>query len=995
MWRRLLATTTTGLALTTAYVVYSGMVSSMVRLPERLPEPTLTSEPANTLRPVENVRVASEWLPDEPWAAQAKYQLRTDVMFVYANEWTPNGDEGLIQFRPFAAVWLSEDEDGVQQAVTVTAESALLKFQSSFEFDNPQPGRVIGGSLFGAVRITGPDGLELLGKDFFFLEGTSSLYSNSEVEFKLGRNHGDAGKLLVHLIKADSPVLKDRPNVVGIESVELRQIVTMHLSLDEKHPEDGPVTVKCTDRFIYRVEQRTATFEKNVLAYRRVGQPKKLEQLHCDQLSVRFEPKQPPAENESRTAKPASPARKSRDEFQAPDGNLEFRQLIAEGKPAQNGKPAPVFLESEPQQLKAWMQRLEYDAQLRTITMQSPEDVKVEQEGNRLVCPEIHIILGEDGKSVSEAVCRGAGMIARYSPEGELLFAADWLKQLRKSTDPETQLDLIELEQDAVFRQPEHDTALSADQIRLWFTPPDSGGGDSGLRLMNQGENTLPKRLLALRQVAFVSPKVEYEGEQMEVLFDDGTLATHEEKQPLSDRARSRKTKADRNRGKESAKSAPSEGKATPASDDSSAADSPPMEVFADKMRVRILPVKSPEEQPQLAEIWAAGKVRVVQPSDAGGLPIVVTGDRLHLTNNSEADQVVHVYGEPGRPAQVRDEQQRLHMEGQAIGLDRAANLAWVDGAGLLRLPVPKTLDGQDLPEPQMLDVWWKEWMDFDGLLASFEGDVRAKLEGGTMLCRTMQVELTQPVSFGAANADEARPEVKTVLCRDGVELENHHLEDKKLVEIQKAKVWEFHLDNVTGDADAKGPGWMQMWRRGNGKRAGLAVTEEVRANEVSREPAPQWEYTRVDFAGDMQGNVGRKITSFHDRVKVLYGPVERPVDVISRHELPKEGGFMECDTLEFLQVASPVAKKSFVQLRGVGDTRLEGRGYSGRAQQISYDETKGQIVLRSFGSYQATIWRDQVGDKQPQSVDAQQMQFIPAINRLTIVNSTGGEGGQ
>lgn len=1010
MWRRLLMTMATGAALSGAYVAYSVVVSSIVRIPESAPEPVVSSELAHTQRPQENMRVASDWLKDQVWASSARYQLRTDSMFVYANEWQPSGDKGLIHFRPFAAVWLSHDKDGVEQAVTVSAESALLKFESSFEFDNPKPGRVTGGSLDGAVRITGPDGLEILGEDVFFLEGTSSLYSLSPVKFRFGQNRGEAGQLFVRLIKAETPISKDRPNVIGIESVELRQNVRMDLVLDEERVEEGSLTVKCTGRFVYQVERRVATYEQDVVAYRYVGHPQKPEYLQCDRLTLQFDAKSPATAGGQ---EPRAAGRKSRDEFQKPESNLEFRALTAEGKPAAAGKPAmPVRLRSEPQQLKAWMKQLTYDARERSIVMSSPTGVQVAQQGNRLICPEIRVVLGEDN-SISEALCLGTGWFESKTETGEVAFAADWMKQLRKTTDPETQLDLIELVQDASFRQSQRETALGADLIRLWFTPPENESGNERRRFQfaGQGNEALPKRLLALRHVAFVSPKVEYEGEHMEVLFDDGSLSPTEEKPLLGRRERPRSAvKVTARRGdaegrkttrRSSAKrssvgfaSVPPEGD-DPAPNSGDAPSRPPMEVSADKMRVRILPAKSSAAQPEVAEIWTAGHVRVIQPSDHGGLPIVVTGDRLHVRNNSETDQVVHVFGEPGRPAHLRDEEQQLHLEGQAIGLDRAANLSWVEGAGLLQLPVPKTLDGQDLPEPQILDVWWKEWMDFDGLLATFEGDVKAKLEGGTMQCRTMQVELSRLVSFGEPNEGEADAEVKTITCRDGVEFENHRYQEGQLLSIQKAKVWEFRIDNVTQDAQAQGPGWMQMWRRGNGKRAGLAVTESVQANRISREPPAEWEYTRVDFAGDMKGNLGRKRSTFHDRVEVLYGPVERPVDVINRHELPKDGGWMRCDSLEVAQTAASRDGKGFVQLLGKGNTRLEGRGYAARADEISYDETKGLFVLRSLGNYQATIWRERAPGDQQLRQDAQRMEFNPATGDLRITKSTGGEGTQ
>ena len=103
----------------------------------------------------------------------------------------------------------------------------------------------------------------------------------------------------------------------------------------------------------------------------------------------------------------------------------------------------------------------------------------------------------------------------------------------------------------------------------------------------------------------------------------------------------------------------------------------------------------------------------------------------------------------------------------------------------------------------------------------------------------------------------------------------------------------------------------------------------------------------------------------------------------------------MRCDTLQVVQTAANGDGKSFVQLLGAGDARLEGRGFSGRADQVSYDETKEKYVLRSLGHRKATIWREKSPGDQQQAVDAQQIEFIPSANHVKITQATGGEGSQ
>lgn len=94
----------------------------------------------------------------------------------------------------------------------------------------------------------------------------------------------------------------------------------------------------------------------------------------------------------------------------------------------------------------------------------------------------------------------------------------------------------------------------------------------------------------------------------------------------------------------------------------------------------------------------------------------------------------------------------------------------------------------------------------------------------------------------------------------------------------------------------------------------------------------------------------------------------------------------MKCDTLEVNQ--TPNEK---VQLLGLGNTWLEGRGFSGRADEVSFDEAKGLYVLRSFNRH-ATIWREKgPGVHEPQH--AQRLEFIPALNMVKVTHATSAEG--
>jgi len=74
----------------------------------------------------------------------------------------------------------------------------------------------------------------------------------------------------------------------------------------------------------------------------------------------------------------------------------------------------------------------------------------------------------------------------------------------------------------------------------------------------------------------------------------------------------------------------------------------------------------------------------------------------------------------------------------------------------------------------------------------------------------------------------------------------------------------------------------------------------------------------------------------------------------------------------------------------GSGNAELEGRSFHARADTISFDESKGLYVLRSFGNGKATIWRQKQAGGEFSRADAQWMEFVPSRNQLKLDQSVG-----
>jgi hypothetical protein len=415
-----------------------------------------------------------------------------------------------------------------------------------------------------------------------------------------------------------------------------------------------------------------------------------------------------------------------------------------------------------------------------------------------------------------------------------------------------------------------------------------------------------------------------------------------------------------------------------------------PLDVAADRIRVRMQRV-SGKPQPEVAEVETHGHVRIRQRRAAGELPLTAEGDRLTLHNHGPLSEVVHLFGQP---AHLRD--RGLHVEGREVHLDRGENRVWVKGSGLLQLPIPPGTDiaslGQATDDPD-LDVWWDESMEFDGRTAKFLGKVCAELGLSKMWCERMDVTMSSRLSFSEPNS-ERRPELHSIRCREDVSFRNSEYERNKLVEFRTGRVAEFTVDRARGTSFAQGPGQIQLWQRDKGTTLNPSPRGAMQANRPLTSVASEWNYTRIDFKGRMDGNIDRQLSTFRDTVRIVHGPVSHPNDVIDSDHLPELAGCMRCDELEFdNQPAGPDSPRAYQQLVGRGNARIEGRGFYASADEISFDGSKDLYMLRALGNQNAMIAQD---SKQGQRREAsgRRIEFIRSRNILYVDRATGASGG-
>ena len=1018
--------------LTGFYLVYSMVINPIVESPTIGRNENPSSLPPAP-PPMQGIKMAERWLPSQPWAADAKSVIRTDQAFIYFEDYELLDNDEAVRFTPFAMIWVDKDHDPDKQPYTVVSQSAYVKFAKKFDFKDPDPGRVIGGSLEGDVAIQGPDDLKVAGRNFLFAENAMQIWCDGQVRFHYGPHHGHGHGLQIHLIEDPVAKQEEKLAVKGFRQVLLRRNVSMDLEFrggsdamglnrdtkpedDNKSKEPTIVKVRSAGPFEFDVERNVATFRDEV----RVYQPTAAEEynsLESDRMTLFFE-----SGEKTTPEKVVVESAEESDGFQGLDSKLKFKRLQAEGR--------QVVLRSERNQLTATMNRLDYDIDLRTAKMTASEAVRVLQRRSEMNAPEIELIHREGGE-VDRVWCRGEGWLTNLEKTSDdVEFAAKWNQELRKYPDPAGGLDIIELLGGVQVRQPKRQFGLAADVMRLWLEPQTRRPGTQPGINDNPSERMQPKRLLALQNVAVVSPDLEGRTKRLEAFFEPFpapgqpipqlTALAKPQVVPHETQVAQTVMQADRTAKTESAPVIQLAAYradntiATPASTD----DDNPIHLTADLLKVMILQGQSGRKS-HISEAHAQNGVRVVQFRDDPDKPLTIDGDHLHVVNpptgdpdgpNADVDKHDQVMTIFGSPAHVRD--QGLLIEGKEIFLDRAANQSAVRGKGLLQLPVKRSLDGQKLEQETPLDIHWSEQMTFDGKQANFFGQVAAVLGDSSLHCAEMEVFLTERIDFSTdrrqSGLENRKPDgtreetsnIEVVICKDNVQFDSYLYEDKKISEVRSGSFSEFRLNQTTGDTQAQGPGWIKVWRRGNENRAALAPNSKVQANAGAVKKKDGWDYLKIDFHGPTVGNINQKVQTFQDRVQVVYGPVERYPQTVNPDDFGPEAGLMQCDRLQFTQLedknAAPVdgkKKTTWVELLAEGNAEVEGRTFQGRADTITFDERKGKYVLHSKAPHKATIWRQERIGGPRSKADAQQWEFVPGNNTIKKLKSIGAEG--
>ena len=90
----------------------------------------------------------------------------------------------------------------------------------------------------------------------------------------------------------------------------------------------------------------------------------------------------------------------------------------------------------------------------------------------------------------------------------------------------------------------------------------------------------------------------------------------------------------------------------------------------------------------------------------------------------------------------------------------------------------------------------------------------------------------------------------------------------------------------------------------------------------------------------------------------MIYGPVDQPMELVSRDELSEESGCLLCESLQVTQHSQAGTVPQHIEMLARGNSRIEGKTFWGESDTITYDGSKSQYVLIGDSAGLARLWR-------------------------------------
>jgi hypothetical protein len=1014
---RIFLTIVTALSLLGAYRVYSMVLSPMLK-PVEVSEGPPAVTAAEPIQLSATGEVAKQHLPNSPWAQDANfgwYQGEDVCAFTNKVERLPDGGNK-VRLTPFALIWRDKRRPEGSPYTMEAADGAVVHFENQFfdealDLGDRKAGRIVHIGVEGKVRITGPDNLNIEGEKFIFSEESAQLYSDWPITFRYGPApgqpnavRGQADQITIEFARVTaSPHGPELPRIGDPVRLRLRKSVRFDMNY-EISGKPARTVVTSDGPFVYDFEKLIAQFEENVVVVRPMTTPQGAQHtdtLKAPVLALQFTTDAAPGgasllgkNGQGRTAAKtggdiqlASGSQASTDSSLI--SKLRFKFLRALGGMTGVADGPRVQLESTENSFAAEVQDLQYNADSREVTLIDQQEVRVQHESTQLYSPKIRLIHGTSGSEFEKLECEGAGHFEQLdNAQEQVAFFGSWSDKVQVVPDPESDGNILSIFGGASLVQPDQ-MQLDSQTITVWLDSTARVRPTAGANRAMQVRSLPLKRALAEGDVQMTTADVIVRTNVVDAAFEEGKVAG---RPGGLNRTRRNDERPRQMPGAESTE--------------------PPFVVWADRIdaTVRRDPQTGDVDVPELIGRQRIRISRAATPPDQKGgnikLPgaLEITGHRLQMKNAGGTNQVITLAGATDAKGAFTDgARMRIgdyQIESGVLVFDRGQNRVDVPGPGQLHLPMAADMRGNKLQKPQPLDVAWVEKMSFDGQFAHFYQKVKARLGDSQLTCEEMGVGLNRKIDFQSDAPERQGLELQSLDCRHNVTIEMYEYADSRVVDILKATLASIQVDNATGDFEGLGPGQVRDWRiskGGSSRLLSVEPTNRAQTNQPTRgENRHPWDFIQLNFKSKITGNLKRQDATLTRDVQILYAPVAQALQMFRRNDLSidsgmengSNGAWLGCRELDVVlsrDAAGVTTGRLLARGGGGEDANLEGRKFTASGNEIAYDQSKGQFILRGRGNDKADIHFQDFPGAVSRDLHAKVIQFVPAIRELIL----------
>ncbi|HEV8061433.1 MAG TPA: hypothetical protein VGP68_16255 [Gemmataceae bacterium] len=469
-----------------------------------------------------------------------------------------------------------------------------------------------------------------------------------------------------------------------------------------------------------------------------------------------------------------------------------------------------VVLTSDAEVLEAHGNEFTYNSKTLVSVLKGTPYMDALKEGNEIRAPELHMVNvkgAQNAEAIGEGTMNFWGTAGSKKPQ-----EARWKNKLTYFKEGDK--DLLTLYGNAIFLDPEHEQELKADTLKVLMKPTEAGPANAD----NSQKKPSPTQVDAIGSVTANSADMHiHDTDRLILLFKDvapGSLPPPNAPVKAGVNGKPAEVAANGKPAEAGANGKPAEATASNQTGlvGANGADPNkkprPVDLKARFVQAQILRDGARNE---LETVYCQGAVRVLQaPEKPGENGVDIRGDTLNLTHRPDGD-ILTVMGDH---AQVQMDQ--LFILGPEINMDQTRNDVEVKGMGVMRMLSKQSFDGKELVKPSELRVEWEGRMYFDGTQASFFKNVYATQDTGRMKCEELQVTLDRHVNLKEGNKGE-QPAVEKLVCHIQVGLEDTKREGNKIIEFKRISATEVAVDNDKESKErivnASGPGCVRMFQ--------------------------------------------------------------------------------------------------------------------------------------------------------------------------------------